>query len=47
MEILEKRQSIDDLVNIPSSEPNKKEQKNWNIKVGNIKVAPNQEGFEQ
>ena len=39
--------SIDDLINIPSSDQNKKEQKNWNIKAGNIKVAPNQEGFEQ
>ena len=38
--------SIDDLVNIPSGNQNKKEQNNWNIKADDVKVFPNQEGFE-
>jgi hypothetical protein len=39
--------SIDDLINIPSSDQNKEEKNNWGIKAGDIKVFPNQEGFEQ
>ena len=39
--------SIDDLINVLGKNQNEKEQNDWNIKVGNLKKALNQEGFEQ